>query len=233
VDQLRSIDADSARIAEIALSVGGDPAVPACPGWTVLDLVHHLGEVHEFWARTVLDAEPAHGWEGDRSQPPAEVTSAVSWMREQTDLLREALSARGLSSPCWTWWGEPRTAGAVQRHQVQEAALHRWDAEGVLGTPPDIDPAVAADGIPEWIEVRLPWMTELPRPIVDLHATDVAGQWVLPSHDPACTTRVLVEGRASDLVLFVNGRRPLDLLRVTGDRDLLHPLISQMVALNN
>lgn len=233
MDQLAFIDAESARIAQIALTTGGELAVPSCPGWTVVDLVRHLGEVHEFWAHTILAANPAAPWEGERAIAPAECAVAVAWMREQTGRLLDVMSSHDLAAPCWTWWGEPLTAGAVRRHQVQEVALHRWDAEGALGVTLEVDREVAADGIPEWIEVRLPWMTELPRPMVQFAASDLAGSWTLPSDEPECEQRVLISGAVSDLLLFLNGRRSLEGLSVTGDVELLDPLLSQLASLNS
>ena len=44
-----------------------------------------------------------------------------------------ALREAGPDAPCWAWWPSPHTSGAVGRHQAQEAAVHRWDAEGVGG----------------------------------------------------------------------------------------------------
>jgi hypothetical protein len=50
------------------------------------------------------------------------------------DTLREAGSDRG----CWTWWGtsqSPQNCGAVARHQLQEIAVHTYDAQLALGAP--------------------------------------------------------------------------------------------------
>lgn len=233
MDHLGSIDTDSAQLARIAVEVGGQTRIPSCPDWTMLELVQHLGEVHEFWAHVIEAADPEAAWEGERASPPGTLDDAVVWMRSQTRRMLEVMSAHDPSSACWTWWGEPRTSGAVRRHQVQEAALHRWDAEGSTGSVPAISREVALDGIPEWIEVRLPWMTSLPRPIVVFHTTDAPGSWILPSHDPQCDVRVSVTGSASDLVLFLNGRQTLESLTVTGDALLLAPLVSEMAALNS
>ena len=36
-----------------AAESGLDLPIPSCPGWTMADLVWHLGEVHAFWGQVV------------------------------------------------------------------------------------------------------------------------------------------------------------------------------------
>ena len=53
------------------------------------------------------------------------------------------------------------TAGAVARHQAQEAAVHAWDAQKTIGKPEPIPASVAVDAVAEFLEVTLgsqgPW----------------------------------------------------------------------------
>jgi len=56
------IAAHSAALADIA-GTNLDGKVEFCPGWTVRDLVHHVTEVHWFWATIVEDRiteRPSH-----------------------------------------------------------------------------------------------------------------------------------------------------------------------------
>ena len=76
-------------------------------------------------------------------------------MRESTAVLCDSLEQAGPDAPCWTWWGTPATSGAVARHQVQEAAVHCWDAEAVRESPAPLRPDVADDGVAEFLEVVL------------------------------------------------------------------------------
>ncbi|MFF7368739.1 maleylpyruvate isomerase N-terminal domain-containing protein [Streptomyces tricolor] len=51
--------------------------------------------------------------------------------------LREAGPDRGR----WTWWGDsrsPRTCGAAARHQLQEIAVHAYDARVTASRPPTV-----------------------------------------------------------------------------------------------
>ncbi len=131
-DRLAAIAADSARVAELAAHTPGDARVTSCPEWDFAALVGHLGEVQRSWAQNVRAAS-TDAPSGGEHAPPS--TGLDRWMAQSTEELLTALADASEDSPCWTWWGEPRTAGAVGRHQVQEAAVHRWDAESVAGTP--------------------------------------------------------------------------------------------------
>ena len=110
---------------------GLDANVPSTPEWSLRDLAHHVGEVQRFWAENVRVANPDGAWPGKVAPPTDDVLAG--WLRQATASLCDALEAAGPAAPCWTWWGEPATAGAVARHQVQEIAVHAWDAEAVGG----------------------------------------------------------------------------------------------------
>src|SRR5690348_14810622 len=135
-DQVAAIETESALIADAAAKGDVGAAVPSCPGWTLRSLVLHVGEVQRFWAGAVR----ARGVQPDHVdvQPGADL---AAWFRASTGELTAALRDAGADSPCWTWWGSPATSGAVARHQVQEAAVHRWDAQTALGGAPSPLPA--------------------------------------------------------------------------------------------
>ena len=122
-----------------------------------------------------------------------------------------------------------RTAGAIARHQVQEAAVHRWDAEvaaGRSGSPLDAD--VAADALDEFVDITL---VELPRwtpwpggdGVVELAPADVAGgsrPVVLGGAEGPSTTTTTLSATASDLLLVLYRRLPLEAARISGDAAL-------------
>jgi len=100
--------------------------VEHCPGWTVADLVWHVTEVHWFWRTTaaeLLSEPPA----GDRrpSRAPDEGLVA-SFLAGATQLI-DTLRAADQSAACWTW-ATQKDVAFITRHQVQEAAVHHWDA---------------------------------------------------------------------------------------------------------
>lgn len=185
--------------------------VPSCPAWTLGDLVFHVGAVHRFWTGAVAaqsTERPAHdGGDVDDDQ-------LVEWFRGHTRELLATIERVGPDSPCWTWWGEPMTAGAVERHQVQEAAIHLWDARLACGVSQPVEFDVALDGVAEFLQVQRPAMVLPSANRIVFASSDHDGQWVVGHESlPAIT----VSGDASDLLLVLYGRTPLDSLVVDGD----------------
>ena len=68
-----------------------------------------------------------------RSRPPTPSSRRGCARRPASCSTRCARAAR--ITPAWVWWRDDRTVGAIARHQVQEAAVHRWDAQSAVGTP--------------------------------------------------------------------------------------------------
>jgi uncharacterized protein (TIGR03083 family) len=194
-----------------------DARVPGCPEWALRDLAGHLGRVQRFWAGVVrvgADVKPPH----PEVDPPADAPALAAWMRASTQDLLDALRATDPATPAWVWWRDDRTVGAIARHQVQEAAVHRWDAQSAVGAPQPLEQPVADDGVEEfvWIARQL----RDPAPIT-LRLTD-AGRAIPVSDEPAVVT---VSASASDLVLLLHGRISPDAVRVEGDRDALAPFL--------
>jgi uncharacterized protein (TIGR03083 family) len=208
-------DAFAATIRADAL----DHRVPGCPDWTLRQLVWHLGEVQRFWAGDVrrgADVEP----EFDEGKPgPREADDLAAWMRASTRELIDSLHDISWDTAAWVWWKEPRNVGAIARHQAQEAAVHRWDAQSAsnfLAAPlPD---ALAADGVDEFLDIAR--QLRDPAPITFV-ATD-AGRSIPLADGPS---RVTVFATAADLVLLLYGRRSLDEVKVEGDRAVVEAFL--------
>jgi uncharacterized protein (TIGR03083 family) len=220
----------------IAAAPDLDARVPGCPDWSLRDLVAHLGSVQRFWSVVVhagaAGNAPAREAIGD-TEPHGDL---ADWFGESTRMLLAALREVGPDAECWTWWSRsdaPQTAGAVARHQVHEAAVHAFDAQEAIGKPGPIPATVAVDGVAEFLLVTLgaegPWPH---RPARVLFAADEGPSWTVdltpagakldpaPSGDPVTT----VHGPASDMVLALFGRLPLERLRIEGDAGVAHEL---------
>lgn len=186
--------------------------VPSCPEWKVGDLIYHVGRVQLFWAHNLLARDSSKKSSlGDVEDPSDD--NLAQWFRTCTATLASALEELGDDSPCWTWWGEPLTSGAVARHQVQEAAIHHWDVCLALGNRQPLDGEVAHDGVGEFLEVHADEIPTSERPTVIFRSTDTQGTWQVPG-DIATTTEI--RGTASDLALLLNGRIPLTAFDVEG-----------------
>ncbi len=228
-DFVDRIDEDAAVVFDLAAD-GLDAPVPTCPGWTVADLVRHVAKIH-WWATaavTQADLEPVQRRD---SPPPPPDDELVGWAADQTRALTTALRAAGPTSPAWTFAGAG-TAGFWARRHAHELSIHRFDVElAVTGAPAPIDAALAVDGIDEYLTVftaRRGVPEGHDGRTLHVHCTDVDGEWLVRLvGDHAEVTRehakgdVAARGSASDLIVCLWSRQPLDVLDVFGDRDLL------------
>ncbi|WIM98246.1 maleylpyruvate isomerase family mycothiol-dependent enzyme [Actinoplanes oblitus] len=227
------VEERSAALRE-AVAAAPDPAVrvPGCPGWTLRDLLAHVGEVQRFWATAVTEADPSGPPSRERPGGPVPDGELLDWSAESTRMLGAALRAAGPEAPCWAWWpatAAPHTAGAVARHQVQEAAVHAYDAGVSLGRPEPLPAAVAVDGVHEFLATGLGSLGPWPHRPARVQYQAIEGpSWTVdlsPSGataDPAASGEPVtrVQGTASDLVLLLYRRIPLDAVRIDGDREV-------------
>ncbi|MBG0563595.1 maleylpyruvate isomerase family mycothiol-dependent enzyme [Actinoplanes aureus] len=226
----------SAALRDAAAAGDLTARVPGCPDWSVHDLVAHLGAVQRFWAVTVAlgddSGPPSAEQRGDR-EPHGDL---LEWFEESTRAMVTALRAAGPEAPSWAWWGTsgaPLTAGAVARHQVQEAAVHAYDAQDALGKPEPLPAAVAVDGVAEFLSVGLGSLGAWPHRPARVQFQAIEGpSWTLDlspagaTADPAASGEPVtrIQGTASDLVLALYRRIPLEDVRVDGDRSVAEQL---------
>jgi len=151
LDYLAHLRDESARFLD-ALH-GGDLAreVPTCPDWSAADLLWHLSEVQWFWGTIVRerlqspdDLEPPGRPGGDHA--------LMQFFEEQSARLLLALTDADPAEPVYTW-SEDKTVGFIRRRQAHEALIHRLDAEQTAGAVTPLDPALAADGVDEALDV--------------------------------------------------------------------------------
>jgi hypothetical protein len=125
----------------------------------------------------------------------------------------------------WTWAPSQQNIAFITRHQVQEAAVHRWDAQNATAVAEPVDPAIAADSVEEFLTFSVSSVADrpaTPRPslggAVVLTASDVARSWTIFDDIVPGTARFVrgaddslpaLTGTASDLLLWLYGRVPL------------------------
>jgi uncharacterized protein (TIGR03083 family) len=221
---------------------GADPAtpVPSCPGWTLTQLLRHVGR-GDRWAATIvrerrdsfLDPKDV-----SNGKPPDDPDGALEWLRESARMLVDAVARVGADTACWTFLG-PRPAAFWIRRRLHETTVHRADAALAVGADYELDPVLAADGLAEWLDIvsGTAGRGDRPAPLdpgtsLHLHATDdalgPAGEWLVEAtnggvgwrrgHAKATTA---VRGPAVDLLLATLRRRPeADGLEVIGDADV-------------
>src|SRR4051812_16359874 len=152
--------------------------VEHCPSWSVADLVWHLTEVHWFWGTIVEERLAAPPEDSRRPPRPAEEDLVDGFVRGAARLV-QVLRQADQSASCWTWARQQQDVAFITRHQVQEAAVHHWDAANAAGAELVIDPVVAADCVEEFLTFS---MSSDADP-VDPPASGLAGTLVLRASD--------------------------------------------------
>jgi uncharacterized protein (TIGR03083 family) len=178
-DPFERIEADTLALAAAA---DGRFALPVagCPGWSVADLVWHLLEVQQFWG-TIVAGRMRDPADVPRPTRPGDDAELLPRLRSGAARLVEALRSADPDEPVWTWAAR-KDAGFVVRHQVQEAAVHRWDAEQAAGRDVPLHPAAAADGVDEFLQISTPFRVEGAEPLggrLELVAVDVGLAWTV------------------------------------------------------
>lgn len=257
---LAAFAADADRLSQLARRGDGEAAVPTCPGWTLLDLVRHVGDVYAHkLALLRLGRRPEPGeWPLGDDLPLAEAVERHDAVRRE---LAQALAGASPDTRCWTWMegaGEG-TSAAWARRMAHEALVHRVDAEAAVGAPlHPAAPGLAADGVDE----VLTWMAGDPDVVAQAQAGAGAPGTVLldwgaggrlvdlpdgghdvrpvgpdgaSSVDPDATLR----GDALSLDLYLWGRLEalpavmrgdLDVVEVSGDTRVLERLAARLAA---
>jgi uncharacterized protein (TIGR03083 family) len=211
---------DSSALADAAVDLAAP--IPSCPGWTMADLVRHVLQVHRSWSRIVADGRTEPDW-SEAPMPPDD--ELVPEFRANALRFADVLEAADPEAPCWTW-GPEQNAGFVQRFQVQEAALHRWDAQSAVAVPEPI----AADGAADAIDLDNALFAAGT-------ANAPAAFEVITTDKPFCTTIGTspdlpvvgsVKGTASDVLLVLWKRLPLSTVDTTGDASAIGAAIASI-----
>lgn len=232
------IRAEGARLLAAYETGPASARVPACPEWTLTDLVAHTGRVHRWAAEIVRTGEFPGG--GSDTVPGPDGSELGPWYAESVELLLDRLAATDPAQPTWVF-GDGGTAEFWSRRQAHEVCVHRVDAELAIGLRPVVDPDLAADGVGEVVEVMMPRSQRfgphrLVAPVL-LRCTDHAGRWLVsPPAEPggvpvgtgpaltdaeAASAAATVAGTAGDLLLALWRRLPADELgrRLTVEGD--------------
>ncbi|MER5883215.1 maleylpyruvate isomerase N-terminal domain-containing protein [Streptomyces sp. NPDC001941] len=229
---------------------GGAVPVPSCPGWSLGDLVFHLGAQQRRVAHVVghgllepppddvllgipesaAGLRPRRDGTGPWTGPVPE--GLLDWFAQGAEELAALFASRDPAERVWTWSAE-RSVGFWARTQAIEAAVHRWDAQDALGAPGALDRELAVDAVGHTFEVMAP-ARRAARDAppgggerLRFRQSDGFHVWVVQLEDEVLLYRgsecCLVEltATASELALFLWHRIPKDGLEVRGDAALL------------
>jgi uncharacterized protein (TIGR03083 family) len=235
----------------VAAGFEAAPVVPSCPGWVATDLVLHLGVVHRAVSRVIGErmqqppdrgdmpwlglAEEWRGWLPPARAPQRSPVPAglLGWFHDGSADLHARFCATAPEEQVWTWSAD-HSVGFWQRMQAIEAAVHRWDAENVVGAVRPLDAALAADAIGQTFEVMAPMRRSVGKAPPGhgerfvFQRTDGPGRWVVRFDGDAVLLGapdghydIQISGTASDLALFLWQRPVTGKLDIQGDTSLL------------
>jgi uncharacterized protein (TIGR03083 family) len=140
------LGADFHRLREVAAGADLGAAVPSCPGWTMADVLRHVGEVYLEKVECMRLGRSPDPWppEGLNDEPPLQLLD-----RSYAALTGE-FAARQPEDHAYTWYGPDQSVGFWIRRMAQETVIHRVDAElGAGAAIAEIPDDLATDGIDE------------------------------------------------------------------------------------
>jgi uncharacterized protein (TIGR03083 family) len=226
-DFLSRFDTAARQFAELVAAGDLDAPVPPCPGWTLTDLVAHLGEVHQWATHILVTGNP----DAEDTPAPSTRSALVQWYNDSAGALLSTLRETDPLAPAWTFGPEPKTASFWFRRQAHETTIHLWDAAASQNTDKPIDNTLALDGIAELTSVFFPRQVRMGRiqPLehslaLEAGSTDPT-RWVLagdgtgPASAADAPAQATITGPAEPLLLLLWGRIGLDdpQLSVSGD----------------
>jgi len=225
VDYAAAFLDENRAFAELFRDVDGSRPVPTCPGWSLSQLLRHVGRGDRWAAQIVRDRldQPLDPRAVEGGKPPPDPADAISWLHGGAQRLVDAVELSGVETPVWTFLG-PRPANWWIRRRLHETAVHRADAAIATGGGFTLEASIAADGITEWLErVAIQAGSEgaaLPLAYgntLHLHATDPglgeAGEWTVGVEGSGITWSqehgkgsVALRGGATELLLAMTRR---------------------------
>jgi uncharacterized protein (TIGR03083 family) len=235
---LDALRRDGTMLGDAAERTALDAPIPTCPGWTMRDLVRHVGDVHRWAAAHVAERRTERIRDvAAVAGPLPDDAELVTWFRDGHARLVEALATAPPDLECYSFLPAPSPLAFWARRQAHETAIHRADAESPNGSATPFDPAFAADGLEELLlgffgrPPREP--LDVPTRTLQLRADDGGAggsdrAWLV-TVGPEGTRTLHERGDAdcsvtastSDLYLLMWNRRSADGLDVAGDDSVL------------
>ncbi|RSM34646.1 maleylpyruvate isomerase family mycothiol-dependent enzyme [Amycolatopsis balhimycina DSM 5908] len=225
-DARRAIVEHTRRLAESAVAAGPDAAVPTAPGWTVTDLVEHVGQT-QHWVAELIERRVTDPTElpTEMAVPPTGPREWQAWLSESAQRVANACSDDALDAPVFNAAGDERSGTRFWlSSMLNEAVVHGADAATAANRPADIDAGIAAALISNHLAMLTSPTWEMQRSesaqalrgtgqTLQWQATDTANAWFVERRSDGATwqpgTRqadVTVTGPAQSLLLTLTRR---------------------------
>ena len=234
-EHIAALDREGRQLADAASASSWDASVPTCPGWTLRDLVTHVGGVHR-WAAAIVGgalsrSDPKTHAAVGSGPPDAEL---LDWFRSgHADLVR-TLQTADPNVTFWAFLPAPTPLASWARRQAHETAIHRVDAElAAEGDVSRCDDVFALDGLDELLysfAARRRGLTAEAPKVIEIRPAGAPARRICIGPSGIATTesesaevdgaaRCTVSGSAHDLYLW-SWHRP-SAFTVDGDRAVL------------
>lgn len=244
----RAIVVHTRRLAESAAAAGPGAAVPTTPGWTLADLVEHVGQT-QHWVAEIIErriTDPAR-LPTEMAALPTDPREWPAWLSESARRVASACSDDALDAPVFNAAGDERTGTRFWMSSVlNETVVHGFDAANAAGRPTEIDTDLAAALISNHLAMLTSptWRALRPESAQAIRGTgqtlrwlatdtgDDAGAWLVERRPDGATWQpgsgpadVTVTGPAGSLLFVLTRRLPLTGggatdISVDGDIDL-------------
>ena len=143
---LECLAADYGDLRDAAAAVELTVPVPTCPGWTMGDLVFHVGEVYLHKVTVMRTGE----WPKQWPPPGAEQEPELPLLGRAYGELIAEFGARQPTDATPTWYDPDQTVAFWIRRMAQETVIHRIDAELAAGLPvTPVPDDLSVDGVDE------------------------------------------------------------------------------------
>ena len=238
------LEADFRRLRDVGAAADPGTGVPSCPGWTMADLLRHVGQVYLDKVECMRLGRSPDSWPppGLDDEPPLEL------LDRSFAALTAEFDARRPQDRVFTWYEPDQSVAFWIRRMAQETVIHRVDAELAAGQPVTGIPGdLAADGIDELLAAFVQYGTTnwpeefagILKPagdrLVGVVTPDrswllrMTGRDVRVTGPSAGSPAAAVEGAAADVLLWLWGRGG-EGAATMGDRDTIVALREVLAA---
>jgi uncharacterized protein (TIGR03083 family) len=220
------------RLADSAAAAGPDASVPTTPGWTIKDLVEHVGQT-QHWVAEIIERRI-----NDPMQLPTEMAVLPTdsgqwqaWLSTAAQRVANACSDEALDAPVFNASGDARSGTRFWMSSVlNETVVHGADAASAANRTTEIEADIAAALIsnhlamltsPTWEMYRSESAhalrgTGLTMLVLATDAVDDVGAWFVERRPDGATWKrgtqaadATLTGPAGSLLLALTRRLPL------------------------
>jgi uncharacterized protein (TIGR03083 family) len=142
----RAIVEHTRRMAESAAAAGPDAAVPTTPGWTITDLVEHVGQT-QHWVAEIIEQRITDPTQlpTEMADLPTDVREWQTWLSQSAQRVTSACSDDALDAPVFNPAADGRSGTRFwMSSMLSEAVVHGFDTANAANRPADIDADIAA-----------------------------------------------------------------------------------------